>query len=66
VIAETPTEELPALAPPSPRLVGDHLSRRAAEIWLHRRVADHPAVPKRPADHSLYRQLERLERERRR
>jgi len=36
----------------------------ASAVRRHEAVATHPAVPKRPADHELYRVLDELERAR--
>lgn len=61
-LAEPPTEEqpvAPAAAIPKALAQFDEL---AAAIRRHQVVAGHPAIPRRPLDHALYRMLEELER----
>lgn len=57
--ATPPTQELPIVTAPAPA------SRRyralVAAVRDHERVASHPAIPKRPADHALYTALASLE-----
>lgn len=61
-LAEPPTEEQPiepAAAVPEALAQFNEL---AAAIRRHQAVAGHPAIPRRPLDHALYRMLDELER----
>jgi hypothetical protein len=59
-VAEPPTEEHElSLSPPPETAI--RFARLADAVRRHRAIADHPAVPKRPADHALYRSLDELE-----
>lgn len=64
LVAEPPTDELRALgapgAPPAERSL--RFVELAAAVRRHERAAGSAAVPKRPADHDLYRLLSALER----
>jgi hypothetical protein len=68
--ATPPTQELPAAPqrpagakpPPGPDVATQRRYRAlAAAICRHEQVSSHPSVPKRPADHALYRDLAALE-----
>ncbi len=61
-LAQPPTEEQPAIGrgPASPEANAPFVALAAA-IRRHEQAAGHPAVPKRPADHELYRTLTTLE-----
>jgi hypothetical protein len=63
-VLEPPTEEQPALAPLPARTEAEdevRFGELAASVRRHRALTDHPAVPRRPADHALYRALSDLE-----
>ena len=65
-IAEPPTDEQPALGgagqAPLPEANAQFIELAAA-VRLHERIATDRSVPKRPADHRLYRLLTELERD---
>jgi hypothetical protein len=64
-LAEPPTEEQPALSAPDalpPAQTAERFADLAAAVRQHESRAGHRAVPKRPADHALYRLLTELER----
>jgi hypothetical protein len=69
-LAEPPTEEQPTLPLPLPAQApavsaeADALfTDLTAAVRRHQAVAGHRAVPKRPADHALYRLLDELEKD---
>ncbi|HXV52487.1 MAG TPA: hypothetical protein VD765_04605 [Solirubrobacterales bacterium] len=63
LVAEPPTDELRALGAPAPPAErGVRFVELAAAVRRHERAAGSAAVPKRPADHDLYRLLSALER----
>jgi hypothetical protein len=64
-VAEPPTDELRALPPavaPTASTPDADLIELVAAVRRHQVAAGHRAVPKRPADHALYRLLNELER----
>ena len=60
-----PTQELPVEAPgtaaTAPRGPEHRFRALAGAVRHHEMASSHPAVPKRPADHTLYAALKQLE-----
>jgi hypothetical protein len=58
VEAIPPTEELPVPALPAAPVARGRYRALAAAVRSHQLLRSHPSVPKRPADHALYRALQ--------